>query len=224
LVALALAVAAVAAGGGGGDAAPPPAADEAAAERPVSDDEALVLARLLVQNRDRGGARFTGHLDVRGVEIPLRGRVDFRSGRGTATLREPGAASRRYVWTRRTVYAQAAPGTPRYTRQRPDPDHDPVHAAIAFINLLAAETIDNTTNIRDQGARHVGRESLGGRSVDVFDYGDAGRTTYWVDREERLLRQVRARFPDAGDLVVTLTEHAPQRVALPARHRARAPG
>jgi hypothetical protein len=208
-------IAAALAGCGGGDAPPPPPPPAQDDGRPVTDEQALVLARVLQLNWQQGGAAFTGEVEVRGVRIPMRGRVDFRSGRGTATLHEPSAASRRYVWTRRVVYAQSAPGSRRYTRQRPDPDGDPVHAAIALINLLSAETIDNTANIKDQGARFLRGETLAGAPVDVYTLRRNGATTYWVGRDDGLLRQVQARFPSGGRLVVQLTEHEAVRVALP---------
>lgn len=182
--------------------------------RPITDEQALALARVLQQNWQRGGATFTGSVDVHGVRIPLNGRVDFRNGRGVATLREPGAAARRYGWTRRAVYAQAAPGSRRYSRQPPDPDDDPVHAMIALVNLLAAETIDNTANIRDQGARHLGTGTIDGTPVDTYRYGVDGSTTYAIDREDGLLRRLDARHP-VGEIVVTLTSHRPVHVALP---------
>jgi hypothetical protein len=220
LVGLALAGAAGCGDSGDDGGSPPPRTAEQDA-RPVTDEQALVLARLLQQNRQRGGATITGEVDISGVTMPMRGRVDFRSGRGTATLKEPAAASRRYVWTRRAVYAQAAPESKRYEVQPADPDNDPVHSAIAFINALSAETIDNTTNIKDQGVRFVGRETLGGTPVDAFDYGADGRTRYWVDRDDGLLRQVQATFGDQGTLMVRLGTRAPQRISLPGARRAR---
>lgn len=217
---LMLAVAALAAlgGCGGEDGARAPstaATTTARAEgRPVTDEQALALARVLQQNWQHGGASFTGSLVVQGTTIPMRGRVDFRGGRGTATLREPGAASRRYVWTRRAVYAQSAPGSARYATQRPDPDADPVHAAIALINLLSAETIDNTANIQDQGARFLRGDTVDGTAVDVYRYRANGSTTYTIGHDDGLLRRLDARLP-SGELVVTLTRHEPVRVPVP---------
>ncbi|ADB50707.1 hypothetical protein [Conexibacter woesei] len=225
--ALALAAVALAAllGGCGGDdgagtqSAAATATTTAHAEgRPVTDEQALALARVLQQNWQRGGARFTGSVVVHGTAIPMSGRADFRSGRGTATLREPGAASRRYVWTRRAVYAQSDPGSRRYAVQRPDPDGDPVHAAIALINLLSAETIDNTANIQDQGARFLRGDTVDGTPVDVYRYRSGGGATYAIGRDDGLLRQLDARLP-AGELVVTLTSHEPVRVAVPEGQR-----
>ena len=70
--------------------------------------------------------------------------------------------ARRYVWTRHAVHAQSAPGSKRYVVQAPDAENDPVHSAIAFINLLSAETIDNTADIKDQGARFLRHDTLDG--------------------------------------------------------------
>jgi hypothetical protein len=218
LVAFALAVCFVGCGGDDPPATPPPAADEG---RPVSDEQALVLARLLQQNWQHGGARFTGEVPVQGMRIPMTGRVDFRSGRGTATLREPSAAPRRYVWTRRAVYAQSQPGSRRYVVQPADPDGDPVHAAIAMINLLSAETIDNTTNIKDQGARFLHRDTIDGTPVDVYRYAANGRTTYWVDRDDGLLKRLEAVLSESGSLIVDITAHEQVRVALPPRAQTR---
>ncbi len=180
--------------------------------RPVTDEQALVLARLLQQNWQRGGASFTGTLPVQGETVAMRGRIDFRSGRGTATLTDPSGQTRRYFWTRDAVLAQAAPGAARYVRQAPDADGDPVHAGIKFLNLLSAETIDNTTNIRDQGARFTGSETLDGVPVDVYDYG---ATRYWVARDGGLLRRVVGELTPDALLSVTLTGHRPVRVVLP---------
>lgn len=185
------------------------------AGRPVTDEQALALARLLQQNWQRGGATFTGTFAIQGTEVAMRGRVDFRDGRGDATLTDPTGERRRYVWTRRVVLAQSAPGGSRYDRQAPDPDGDPVHATIRVINLLSAETIDNTTNIKDQDARLLRSETAGGTAVDVYRYGADGHTTYWVGHDNGLLRKIQARFPDGRVLTVTLTAHRPVRVTLP---------
>jgi hypothetical protein len=220
LVALALALVCLI-GCGGEDQAPKPSPAAESEGRPVNDDQALVLARLLQQNWQHRGARFTGEVPVQGLRIPMSGRVDFRSGRGTATLREPSAAPRRYVWTRRAVYAQAEPGSRRYVVQPPSPDGDPVHAAIAMVNLLSAETIDNTTNIKDQGARFLRRDTIDDEAVDVYRYGPDGATTYWVDRDDGLLRRLEAVLAESDPLVVDLTAHERVQVALPPRAQAR---
>jgi hypothetical protein len=197
----------------GGEAA---GATDAAGEdgTPVTDEQALVLARLLQLNWQRGGADVSGSLPVQGTEVVLEGKVDFRDGRGDATLVDPTGQERRYVWTRRAVFAQSAPGSEEWERQAPDPDGDPVHGAIRLLNLLSAETIDNTTNIKDQDARHLGEETVDGERVDVYRYGADGATTYWVGRDG-LLRQVEAVFPDDVVMTFALSDHRPVRVKVP---------
>lgn len=203
-------------GGGGATAsAPATTAADAAAGRPVSDEQALVLARVLQRNWERGGAVVAGTVPVHGSDVELHGRVDFRDGRGEMTLTEPTGQERRYAWTRRSVRAQEEPGSKRYVAQAPDPGGDPVHAAIRLLNLLSAETIDNTTNIKDQDARWLRAERLGDDEVDVYRYGADGATTYWVGADDGLLRQVEARFPDDSVLTVELTAHRPVRVTVP---------
>ncbi|MBB4664228.1 hypothetical protein [Conexibacter arvalis] len=187
----------------------------AASGRPVTDEQALVLARVLQQNWQRGGATIAGSIPVHGATVVVEGRVDFRDGRGEMTLRDPQGQERRYAWTRESVRAQAEPGSRSYVAQAPDPDGDPVHAAIRFINLLSAETIDNTTNIKDQDARLLRHETLDDRAVDVYRYGADGNTTWWVDADDGLLAQVEAVFPDDSVLTIGLTDHGPVRIRLP---------
>jgi hypothetical protein len=202
--------------GGASTAATTATAAAAAAEsgRPVSDEQALVLARMLQRNWQLGGARVSGTIPVHGATVELTGRVDFRAGRGELTLTDPQGQMRRYAWTRSVVLAQAAPGSREWVRQAPDPDRDAVHAAIRLLNLLSAETIDNTTNIKDQDARFLRRETLDGRAVDVYRYGADGATTYWVG-DDGLLRQIEAVFPDDSVMTFALADHRPVRVRLP---------
>lgn len=215
----ALAVALTAAGCGADTEGPAAPTTVARAGTPATDAQLLMLAHVLDRNRQRGGARFTARLDVHGKQAMATGRVDFRSGRGTATLRgaEPGGGPpRRFYWTRHAVLAQTAPSTARYARQPPDPQDDPVRAMIGFVNLLAAETIDNTTNLRDQQARLVGHTTIAGAPVDVYAYGRTASTTLWVQRDGGLLRRVRTdRVP--GGLTVDLQAHEPVTIALPRR-------
>jgi|GEM_PF-5920054 len=218
-LALALALALAACGGGGGakPATPTPSATAGAAGKgtPVTQEQALVLAQLLERNWEHGGAQFNGTIPFQGQQVPISGSVDFRSGRGKAAVGAPAADARHYVWTREKVYAQSAPGKASYETQTPNPKGDPVHFAIAFLNLLSAETIDNTANIQDQDARFLRHDTLHGTPVDVYSYGSDAGTTYWVDRKTGLLRQVAADVATGGRIELTLTSHAPVKISLP---------
>ncbi len=185
---------------------------------PVSADQALVLAQLLLADKQHDGARFTARLRIDGHPVRATGRVDFDHGRGTAELAPVNGdlgPPRRYFWTRKEVLAQSEPGSARFQRQAPDAAHDPVHALIAFVNLLAAKTIDNTAAIQSQDARYVRPTTIGGQPADEYVYGPTGATTFWVG-SDGLLRRVRTRRVPGG-LTVDLLSHGPEKIVLPAR-------
>lgn len=218
--ALAALLAAVVLSGCGGSSSEEPAGTAVASTvpgTPVTEAQALQLARTLQQNRADGGARFTASFDVDGQPVHARGRVDFSRGRGVVRVRADDSqlsAPRTFYWTRDAVYAQESPGGRTYARRAPDPENDPVQAMIGFVHLLSAETIDNTANIRDQGARFVRRATLDGRRYDVFRYGRTGAITLWVTPDGTMRRAVTERVGDGLD--VTLLTHEPVTVRLPA--------
>jgi hypothetical protein len=188
-----------------------------ATAKPATDAQVLRLARVLASNFEHGGARFTAKLEVDGQPAVAAGRVDFRSGRGTALVSPADPAlgpPRRFFWTRRAALAQTAPGSRRYLRQVPDKQRDPIHAMIAFINLLSAETIDNTANIRDQAPRFIGKRTIAGNPVDEFRYGRSGDTTLWILTGSGLLRRISTNR-EPGGLTVDLASHEPVEIDLP---------
>ena len=99
-------------------------------------------------------------------------------------------------------------------RQVPDKQGDPSHAMIAFINLLSAETIDNTANIRDQAPRFIGKTTIAGNPVNEFRYGRGGDITLWILTRSGLLRRISTKRVTGG-LTVDLTAHEPVTVDLP---------
>jgi hypothetical protein len=196
---------------------PPRRAHPTAAGTPATDAQVLTLAQVLESNFERGGARFTATLEVDGQPAQATGRVDFRSGRGTALISpvNPGLGPpRQFFWTRSWVFAQAAPGSRRYERQVPNEQGDPVHGMIGFINLLSAETIDNTVAIRAQAPIFLGHTTIAGAPVDEFRYGSNGNTTLWILSGSGLLRQVYTNRVTGG-LTVDLLTHQPVKIDLP---------
>ncbi|MBV9192970.1 MAG: hypothetical protein JO168_02415 [Solirubrobacterales bacterium] len=184
---------------------------------PATDAQVLTLARVLESDFEHGGARFTANLQVNGQPAQATGRVDFRSGRGTALVSptDPGLGPpRRFYWTRSTVLAQAAPGSRQYQRQVPDEQGNPVHGMIGFINLLSAETIDNTANIAAAAPRLIGHTTISGAPVDEFRYGLSGDTTLWILTGSELLRQVYTTRVTGG-LTIDLLTHEPVKIDLP---------
>jgi hypothetical protein len=196
----------------------PPSTLPARAGTPAGDAQLLSLAHVLEANRAHGGARFTARLKVNGGATLATGRVDFRSGRGTAVLRGAQTGSgppRRIYWTRAAVFAQSAPGSRRYARQAPDAQDDPVHGMVAFVNLLAAETIDNTTALAAEQVRHLRAAPIAGTAVDRYDLGRDDDTTLWLAHDSGFLRRIHTNNIPGG-LTIDLLSHAPITINLPA--------
>lgn len=186
-----------------------------AAGKPATDAQVLMLARVLESDFEHGGSQFTAAFQIDGQRALATGRVDFRSGRGTAAVRPANAdlgPERQFFWTRKKVLAQAAPGSSRYKPQAPDPQGDPVHALVRFINLLSAETIDNTANISAADPRLIGRTTIAGAPVDEFRYGNG--ITLWVHSGSGLLRRIHTSRVTGG-ITVDLLTHEPVKVELP---------
>jgi hypothetical protein len=187
---------------------------QGAAGKPATDAQVLVLARVLESDLEHGGSRFTAAFQIDGQNALATGRVDFRSGRGTAVVRPANAdlgPQRQFFWTRRKVLTQAAPGSRRYRPEVPDAQGNPVHAMMKFINLLAAETIDNTANISAAKPRLIGRTTIAGVPVDEFRYGNG--ITLWITGTGLLRRIHTSRV--TGGLTVDLLTHEPVKIELP---------
>ena len=202
-------------GCGGQHRQPRPSTASTHAGTPATDAQMLMLARVLESDFVHGGAQFTANLQVHGQPAQATGSVDFRSGRGTALVSpiDPGQGPpRQYFWTRRAVLAQTAPGGHRYERQVPNEQGNPVHGMIGFINLLSAETIDNTANISAQGPLFLGHTTIAGAPVDEFRYG--GDTTLWILTGSGLLRRI-STTRVTGGLTVDLINHEPVSIHLP---------
>ena len=190
-----------------------------AAGKPATDAQVLMLARVLESDFEHGGSQFTAAFQIDGQPALATGRVDFRSGRGTAAVRPANAGQgpeRQFFWTRRKVLAQAAPGSRRYNPEAPDAQGNPVHAMVKFINLLSAETIDNTANISAAGPRLMGRTTIAGDPVEQFRYGNG--ITLWIHTGSGLLRRIHTSRVNGG-ITVDLLTHEPVKIALPPETR-----
>jgi hypothetical protein len=186
---------------------------------PATEAQILKLARVLQSDFEHGGARFTAAFEIDGQRALATGRVDFRSGRGTAAVRPANAElgpQRRFFWGRRKVLAQTAPGSRRYKPEAPDPQGNPVHGMIRFVNLLSAENIDNTALIRAAEPRLMGRTTIAGAPVEEFRYGDG--ITLSILTDTGLLRRIHT-SQVTGGLTVDLLTHEPVEIELPPEGR-----
>lgn len=205
--------------------APGPAASTSAAAdaRPVTTDEAQLLAIARFNNFDLGSRPFTAEVQERGTDLHLQGWVDYASLLGYAAVTgafEPQAL----LWTATTVgIATQQPdstGDPTlpipaldggsWTSSPLDAEASRLDALLATIGGLGADRPDNPLLVQQSGALWLREDEIDGTPVTVFaappsdeplDASDAppdadtSPLRLWVD-ESGLLRRAEIRIGD----------------------------
>ncbi|CAB4648620.1 unannotated protein [freshwater metagenome] len=194
---------------------------EKAAERPLTSDEASVLAEVLSRNYEAQGASFSlaAQASSTGGTITLEGDVDWINHQGGA--RVVGGASPHpvsQVWWSKNVVAERRPtldsevarvlpgdGSPLLARS-PDTSSRRLDQLIAIVMGLASQTPENAQLIlQTEGSAFVRSDELRGKPVLVLRYGQ--RTLYWLDEETKNLMRFEGtdsttRFPVVIDFFV----------------------
>ena len=188
--------------------------------RPITDEEALQLARVLNRNYEDGGAMFSGTLPFpRGTTVKVTGRIDWRHLRGQATFVDPVAKlSDRVYWTKTAVFEQTGPSgvaARTFNRHPPQPKTRVIDFYISALARTSSETIDNITTIKEQGTTFLRTDRLGVDAVNVFRYGSAGKARYWLDTSG-LLRRIELDLQSlSGTAVLSFFKRGPTVIALP---------
>lgn len=187
--ALAVGVVAVTLVGCGGDSASDP--------RPLSRDQATVMADLLYRNYESGGADFTLSTVAGpgGGTITVSGEVDWTHHRGHASVNSsaPGTAPVTEVWWNEQAVFERRPAldeklfaeglalSPAVIGRPVDIDHRRMDQLIAILVGLAATQPDNAELIAQaEGSAFLRDDMLRGVNIEVLRYGE--RTIYWVDK------------------------------------------
>jgi hypothetical protein len=191
---------------------------------PVTREEAAVLAEVLQRNHQRGGAEFVVTAPYRDdVLLTLSGEVDFpgQTGRAEAvTTFDDGRPDRtlRLVFTGEDVWFTDVPGLAGYLR-RPvvtDDGAGPPRLLDVVVELLldlTARAADDPEDFLDGEHTWQGRRSIDSRLTTVFGLEEGRRVA--VAAADDLLVQYRT--PVAGfDVTVTLADHGPRQIDLPA--------
>lgn len=200
--------------------------------RPITAEEASVLADLLVRNYEAGGARVDGEMPYGSASFRFDGEIDWVNHVGRIELRteidgaeDPPARS--VVWNRSVVFeevpgladALAAQGRPpaSWVARPLDPQAAPLHLLLQLIDTTSSNKRDNPVLLRSQGIRWLRRDVVKGAggavSVDVFENR---RTTYWVGVEDRLLHRLDASLESTGTTgVLRFSDRRPRIVDTP---------
>lgn len=184
----------VACGGDDGPARP--------VERPLTVDEASLLASVQFDNYDDGGADFqvaTAFLTTNET-LNLQGVVDWENHVGYAVASGTGgeAGITEVFWTRSVVLERRPAADAllaglgyrgvKYFLRAPEPEKRLLDRALAIVTGLASTQRDNPQLIQQkEGSAFLRLDTLRERPASVMRFGE--RNVYWIDSEtNRMLR------------------------------------
>jgi hypothetical protein len=209
-------------------------ADERVEGAAVTEEEAGVLAQLLAENHERGGADFVVTAPYgEGTLLTLTGEVDLAGGAGRAqavTSYGDGRPddTRTLFFTADELWFGEVPGLAAALGAAGLPEASYVRRPVALgeeaplvdvltrvVLNLAAEEPDDAADFRTTGYTWEGDRSIDGELVRLYA-SDAGWSVA-VDRSTDLLVQYRTALPGQEfDVTVTLSDHGPREITLPA--------
>ena len=149
--------------------------------RPVTSEEAQLLAITRFTNYDTGSRPFTTSLDVSGVETAMTGWVDYVSALGYASVTGSFGAEA-LLWTDGALGAipsepdaegypvlPIAPASdPDWQIQQLDPSASALDALLAAISALGSDRPDNPLLVQQSGALWLREDQVDGTAVTVF--------------------------------------------------------
>jgi len=213
-----------------------------AAARPVTSEEAQLLAIARFNNFDAGSRPFTTRVQERGVELHLQGWVDYTTQLGYAAT--TGAfAAQALLWTNSEVGiisqepdAAGDPVLPMPSLTDPavsldalDPSSSRLDALLSIISGLGSDRPDNPLLLQQAGALWLRADKINGSPVSVFAAppndsprdasspplnADTSSLRLWVDTHG-LLRRAETRIGNDWT-TINFSEKPGQALALPA--------
>lgn len=164
--------------------------------RPVTAAEADRLAVMRFRLQRAGGVHFRTEVSSARGSLSLVGDVDYSSGIGKAQISGAGS-SFTLQWNGATLLAWAGDEGASDPAVRPlEPTQSASDAVLALLLELGQDRPDNAQLIRENGARWLRAETVGGTGVDVLQgpappgaaAGPGGPVTYWVNEGGDVLR------------------------------------
>lgn len=203
----------------------------------ITEAEADTLSQLLYADFEAGGADFTLTAPyAEGTVLTLTGEIDFARGIGRAdavTSYGDGRPddTRTLAFTTTDLWygevpglteALAAEGAPGVTYLRRPITGTQANGAASLVDVLvqlvprlSARAPDDPRSFLERDYTWQGQRSVNGRLCAVFRSGTG--TTIAVSAQDELLVQYVTRLTDQDfDVTITLADHGPREVALPA--------
>lgn len=214
---------------------------EPPAARPVTGEEAQVLAIARFNNFDAGSRPFTTQVQERGAELHLQGWVDYGSQLGFAAT--TGAfAPQALLWTTseigilphepdpagNPVLPMPSLTDPSVSLDALDPASSRLDALLSILTGLGSDRPDNPLLLQQAGALWLRADTIGGSPVTVFAApptdsprdassppltADTSALHLWVDAKG-MLRRAEARIGDEWT-TIDFSDKPGQPLALP---------
>lgn len=198
-------------------------------ERPLTNDEATLLADALYLNWQEQGATFVANAawTSAGRTVTMQGEVDWAGIRGHALVRSTGAdEGLAEVWWTSDVVVERWPGLDgiltslgfagaRFVARPPDPEGRLVDHVIAILAGLASQQRENPILIQQTtGSAFIRDDELRGSPVQVLRYG--GRSLFWLSTEDAHMDRFDGNASSGtAPTVIDILTNGPQSITLP---------
>lgn len=201
-------------------------------ERPLTGDEAGLMAMVQYSNNQVGGAtvEVTSANTTTGESVSLRGEVDWfgHSGRVIVSANGEEAGVSEIAWKdtqifeRRRDLAQILPNLEispdTWITRDIDLVNRPIDRVIAILVRLSSTEPDNAVLIQQkEGSAFVRTDTWRDLPVNVFRYGK--QTLYWLDADTGELRRFEGNNSSlTAPVIVDVVERSKKSIPLPAKN------
>lgn len=199
-------------------------------ERPLTGDEAGLMAMVQYSNLQSGGAtvEVASTSTVTNESVSLRGEVDWADHSGrvlvSANGKEAGVSEiawvNEQVFERRRDVAEILPSLgidpDTWITRQIDPVNRPVDRVIAILMRLSSTEPDNAVLIQQQeGSAFMRTDTWRNSPVNVYRYGK--QTLYWLDADTGDLRRFEGNNSSfTAPVIIDVIERSAKTIPLPA--------
>lgn len=198
-------------------------------ERPLTTDEAAILAEVQFKNHEVGGAEFSVSAAFvnMGESIQMSGVVDWKNHHGRARVVGQGveAGVTEVVWSENVVFehrpnisqilAMNGRQGAYFIARPPQTSQRLVDRVIGIITALSSKERDNALLIQQkEGSLFLRADTIRDRKADVLRYGSINR--FWIDSETlELLRFEGDSKSGTAPVVIDFLKFGPQTIPAP---------
>jgi hypothetical protein len=195
--------------------------------RRITQDEASLLADMLVKNNEVKGAAFTATVPYGVATFTLNGEIDWEHSVAGAVVRtaitdKPSPAPFQVLFNHKIVFEQLdGLAAALEARNQPpanwvvralDPEKSPLDVVLKLILSTSSIQRDNPVLLMSNGTKWLRNETIGGQKTAVYQYGTS---QYWVT-EDGVLVKLAATLKSTGSIAtVEFSDRKARTIATP---------